>query len=352
MVRARQQQQQREEEDAERQAAAAAAAAPQLQRPPLRIIYDGKEQQQQRKRQQPQQLGDGSPEGSGDNPTTSNGASGSGLSPDGSIDVEVTSDEGSSSDSEEISVLLSQQQARARQLQLEREQGMQDPQDPQPQPPQQPPSFQQQQGDGGLGSSGLQDNVAEDSAALAEQIEALREDFEAGRKPSKDQLNEIGERLLCTLPWLPALGGALVGWLDGRPGLRRMFRCRCVVVVALRSCSAACALLSVPLTDLPCPCLPYSAMLQLAALWAWPSPRASAQLTPPGRRWQTAGPSRGAPPTPACSCRSSSRQTPSQVGGWKCWWVGGRAGQGRLCRVCRRPQPMCCPLNSTAKCAR
>ena len=64
---------------------------------------------------------------------------------------------------------------------------------PPSQPPQQPPSFQQQQGDGGLGSSGLQDNVAEDSAALAEQIEALREDFEAGRKPSKDQLNEIGE---------------------------------------------------------------------------------------------------------------------------------------------------------------
>jgi hypothetical protein len=192
MVRARQQQQ-REEEDAERQAAVAAAAAPQLQRPPLRIIYDGKEQQQQRKRQQPQQPGDGSPEGSSDNPSSSNGASGSGLSLDGSIDVEVTSDEGSSSDSEEISVLLSQQQARARQLQLEREQGMQDPQDPQPQPPQQPPSFQQQQGEGGLGSSGLQDNVAEDSAALAEQIEALREDFEAGRKPSKDQLNEIGE---------------------------------------------------------------------------------------------------------------------------------------------------------------
>lgn len=156
---------------AARQQAAAEAALeppPALQAPPLRIIYDGKEQQQQRRQGQgPPPAGpeaSGSPSSNGSN--ESNGSSR--RVPDGSIDVDITSEE---SESEEISVLLSAAAAQQQQQQ---------------------DVHQQQQ-------AAEQDAVAADSAELAAQIEAVRSDMEAGKKPSKEQLSEIGAH--CCFGW-------------------------------------------------------------------------------------------------------------------------------------------------------
>ncbi|KAL4854555.1 Protein EXECUTER 2 [Chlorella vulgaris] len=159
----------------EASAAAAAAAQqaeqPELLRPPLRIIYDGKEEQRRRGRGgAPQQ----SPEanGSGSGASTSGSASSSSSDEsDGSRQVEITEE----SESEDISVLLSQP-ADAQQQQ----------QDVQQQQQQQQQEMQQSS----------EEALAQDSAALAEQIEAIRTDLEAGRKPSKDQLNEIARQAL------------------------------------------------------------------------------------------------------------------------------------------------------------
>ncbi|EFN57162.1 hypothetical protein CHLNCDRAFT_51231 [Chlorella variabilis] len=187
---ATQQQQQRKEEEV------------QLKRPPLRIIYDGKEQQG---------LG---PNGGAAPPqagsSSSSSASGSRRQPDGSYDVPITAEE---SDSEDISVLFSQQQ----QQQQQQQDGLQPPH----------PSQQQQQ---------QQHSVAEDSAALAEEIEAVRGELEAGRKPSKDRINDIARRALGLaiaqgVGAADASGNSLAGrWaaLEGRTTYERLPLGSCV----------------------------------------------------------------------------------------------------------------------------
>jgi hypothetical protein len=154
---------------AEAEAAAAAAAEaqqseeepPQLKRPPLRIIYDGREQQ---RRGRGGARPDSPPRASGDDAASQ-------AEDDGTIDVEVVS---SGSDSEDVSVFPSP--ASQQQEQQQQREGVQDSEQQQQQ------KKRQQQGDA----------AAQESAALAEQIESLQGDLEAGRKPSKDKLNDIG----------------------------------------------------------------------------------------------------------------------------------------------------------------
>ncbi len=177
-------QQRRQYEVTAAASAAAAAAVPALQQPPVRIIYDGKEQLRQRQQQEQQQQQDrqeqpaegeqrqgqqaearlqqpGDAQGPAAVGSAAGGSSQSGVNPDGSRDVEVTSEE---SDSEEISVLLSpaQQAQQARQAQQEQ-----------------------------------QEQQAQESAALAESLERVREQLEAGGKVDNDIINDIGGCCLC-----------------------------------------------------------------------------------------------------------------------------------------------------------
>ncbi|KAL4425295.1 hypothetical protein ABPG75_009311 [Micractinium tetrahymenae] len=170
--------QQRRQYELTAAASVAAAGVPPLQRPPVRIIYDDKEQLRQQQHQQQQGAEDEQQQqqesearaqqpGEAQGPAAAAAAAASSSSsisisssrrnPDGSVDVEVTAEE---SDSEEISVLLSPAQQAQQAAQTEQQQR------------------------------------AEDSAALAERIDRVREQLESGAKVDKDLINDIARRAM------------------------------------------------------------------------------------------------------------------------------------------------------------